>query len=85
MGNRKERARVLVHTRLDVVDLDVLGAAVRAGLLFALVAIRVVVELEATVAVVVGAHVRLVDLGRLGELAVALERARLVGGVFLRI
>lgn len=64
---------------LDVVDVHLLAAG---AALIAAVRVAVLVELEAAVAVLAAAEVvRLVDLGGLGELAVGLERAGLVGCV----
>ena len=72
---RADRSR-----RSDIVDLDILGADTT-GLLLAL-RVPVLIELEVAVAVALGAvRVGLVDLGVLGQLAVGLERAGLVGGV----
>lgn len=64
----------------NLVDVNVLGADA-ARLLLAL-RVAVLVELKVAVAVALGAvRVRLVDLGRLGQLAVGLEGAGLVGRV----
>ena len=64
----------------DIIDLNILGAHA-ARLLLAL-RVAVLVELEVAVAVALGAvGVSLVDLGILGQLAVGLEGAGLVGGV----
>jgi hypothetical protein len=55
---------------LDVVDGNLLAGGVATGLVFA---VTVLVELEAAVAVLAGAEgVGLVDLGRVGQLAVRL-------------
>ena len=72
-------------TLLDVVNLNVLGATGTAGVA---VAVAVLVELEATVAILVGAEgVGLVDLGGVGKLAVGLpvvgERRVLVRCLFV--
>ncbi|KAL2275438.1 hypothetical protein FJTKL_02053 [Diaporthe vaccinii] len=64
---------------LDVVDVHLLAAGTA---LVAAFRVTVLVELETAVAVLAAAEVvRLVDLGGLGELAVGLERAGLVGCV----
>lgn len=70
---------------LDVVDRDLLGGA-SIGTLGLALAITVVVELEAAVAVVVGAKgICLVDLGCVGQLAVRFPMGRgLVNGFFFK-
>jgi hypothetical protein len=64
---------------LDVVNLDVLATCGTTGVA---IAITVLIELEAAVAVLVRAEgVGLVDLGCVGKLAVGLQGSRLVGRV----
>lgn len=56
------------NSTLDVIDLDLLAASATDGLV---VAIAVLVELEATVAILIGSEsIRLVDLGSVRELAI---------------
>lgn len=65
--------QLMIHVlvaSLDVVDGNLLAGGVATGLVFA---VTVLVELEAAVAVLAGAEgVGLVDLGRVGQLAVRL-------------
>ena len=69
--------------RLNVVNLDLLAAgASGTALLLRAFAVAILVELEAVVAIALGAaKIRLVDLGGLGKLTVGLERSGLVGVV----
>ena len=81
---RVSRRRVVAghgSRHLNVVNLDLLAAG-GATLLLGAVAVAVLVELEAVVAIALGAaKIRLVDLGGLGKLTIGLERTSLVGVV----
>lgn len=67
---RRQYDVVKARTRLDVIDINGLAAGVGAILVLG---VTVLVELEAAVAVLVGAEsIGLVDLGGVGKLAVGL-------------
>lgn len=80
-GKKRRRRWQKVGGRSNIVNLDILGADAVLAVLIR-VRVPVLVELEVAVALALAAvRVRLVDLLVLGELAVGLEGAGLVGGV----